>query len=109
MSRGRLAVHAHFYQPSRVDPWTGVVPKEPSAAPFHDWNQRVDAECYRPNAERGTLASISCALGHRQARLVNELLGEQHAVRLRDCDGRSAEVLLEQAAQLPSAHAEPFG
>ncbi len=63
MSRGRLAVHAHFYQPSRLDPWTGRVPAEPSAAPFHDWNQRVDAECYRPNAERGNLARISWDLG----------------------------------------------
>ncbi len=63
MSRGRLAVHAHFYQPSRIDPWTGLVPVEPSAAPFHDWNERVDAECYRPNAERGTLGRISLDLG----------------------------------------------
>lgn len=63
MSRPRLAVHAHFYQPARLDPWTGTVPAEPSAAPFHDWNQRVDAECYRPNAERGTLRSISWDLG----------------------------------------------
>jgi Domain of unknown function (DUF3536)/Glycosyl hydrolase family 57 len=63
MSRGRLAVHAHFYQPSRLDPWTGLVPVEPSAAPFHDWNERVNAECYRPNAERGTLAHISSNLG----------------------------------------------
>jgi hypothetical protein len=39
------------------------VPAEPSAAPFHDWNQRVDAECYRPNAERGTLRRISWNLG----------------------------------------------
>ncbi|HEY7970086.1 MAG TPA: DUF3536 domain-containing protein [Candidatus Limnocylindrales bacterium] len=63
MIRGRLAVHAHFYQPSRLDPWTGEVPAEPSAAPFHDWNQRVDAECYRPNAERGNLERISWNLG----------------------------------------------
>ena len=63
MTRGRLAVHAHFYQPSRLDPWTGEVPAEPSAAPFHDWNQRVNAECYRPNAERGNLARISWNLG----------------------------------------------
>lgn len=63
MTRGRLAVHAHFYQPSRLDPWTERVPVEPSAAPFHDWNQRVAAECYRANAERGTLAHISWNLG----------------------------------------------
>src|SRR5215212_8998424 len=54
MTRGRLAVHAHFYQPSRLDPWTDRVPAEPSAAPYHDWNQRVAAECYRPNADSAT-------------------------------------------------------
>jgi hypothetical protein len=63
MTRARLAVHAHFYQPSRLDPWTGRVPVEPSAAPFHDWNERVAAECYRPNAERGSLARLSFDLG----------------------------------------------
>lgn len=63
MSRGRLAVHAHFYQPSRIDPWTGQMPEEPSAAPFHDWNERVNAECYRPNAQRGNLERISWDLG----------------------------------------------
>ena len=63
MSRGRLVVHGHFYQPFRADPFSGVVPPEPSAAPFHDWNTRIDAECYRPNAERGTLAWISYDLG----------------------------------------------
>jgi hypothetical protein len=63
VSRGRLAVHAHFYQPSRVDPWTGEVPEEPSAAPFHDWNERVNAESYQPNAQRGNLERISWDLG----------------------------------------------
>jgi hypothetical protein len=63
VTRGRLAVHAHFYQPFRVDPWTGKVPEEPSAAPFHDWNERVNAECYRPNAARGNLDHISWDLG----------------------------------------------
>jgi Domain of unknown function (DUF3536)/Glycosyl hydrolase family 57 len=63
VTRGRLAVHGHFYQPSRVDPWTGRVPDEPSAAPFHDWNARVNAECYRPNAARSNLTRISWDLG----------------------------------------------
>jgi alpha-amylase/alpha-mannosidase (GH57 family) len=45
-----VVVHGHFYQPPREDPWTGRVPREPSAAPFHDWNQRIADECYRPFA-----------------------------------------------------------
>ena len=63
MTRGRLVVHGHFYQPSRADPFTGLVPREPAAAPHHDWNERIVAECYRPNAERGNLDHISSDLG----------------------------------------------
>jgi alpha-amylase/alpha-mannosidase (GH57 family) len=50
MSPTSLVVHAHFYQPPRENPWTEEVPREPSAAPFHDWNSRISAESYRPNA-----------------------------------------------------------
>ena len=63
MSRGRLVVHGHFYQPSRMDPFSGRVPADPSAAPAHDWTARVSAEAYRPNAERGNLRHLSWDLG----------------------------------------------
>jgi hypothetical protein len=63
VSRGRLVVHGHFYQPSRADPFSGEIPADASAAPAHDWTERVSAESYRPNAERGNLAHMSWDLG----------------------------------------------
>jgi alpha-amylase/alpha-mannosidase (GH57 family) len=44
-----VCIHGHFYQPPREDPWSGRVERQPSAAPYHDWNERVTAECYGPN------------------------------------------------------------
>ncbi|OGN87566.1 MAG: hypothetical protein A2X23_08135 [Chloroflexi bacterium GWC2_73_18] len=63
MTRGRLALHAHFYQPPRRDPFSGAMPREPKAAPYHDWNERITAECYRPNAERGNFGRIGWNVG----------------------------------------------
>ncbi|HJQ78248.1 MAG TPA: DUF3536 domain-containing protein [Acidimicrobiia bacterium] len=56
MSHGFVCVHGHWYQPPRENPFTGLVSYHPSAAPFPDWNQRITAECYRPNASADVLA-----------------------------------------------------
>jgi alpha-amylase/alpha-mannosidase (GH57 family) len=45
-----LCVHAHFYQPPRENPWLESVEVQDTAYPYHDWNERVTAECYAPNA-----------------------------------------------------------
>jgi alpha-amylase/alpha-mannosidase (GH57 family) len=42
-----VVIHGHFYQPPREDPWLETVEREPSAAPAHDWNERIEQECYR--------------------------------------------------------------
>ncbi len=52
-----VVVHGHFYQPPRDNPWTGEVEREPTAAPFHDWNQRIESECYAPVANARVLDS----------------------------------------------------
>src|SRR5512143_14397 len=42
-----VVVHGHYYQPPREDPWLEVVEAEATAAPYHDWNERIERESYR--------------------------------------------------------------
>ena len=59
-----VTVHGHFYQPPRENPYLDAIERQPSATPFHDWNERIHWECYRPNAfarvlnDRGELLGI---------------------------------------------------
>lgn len=59
-----ITIHGHFYQPPRENPYLNAVERQPSASPYHDWNERIHHECYRPNAfarvlnDRGELVGI---------------------------------------------------
>lgn len=44
-----LCIHSHFYQPPRENPWLEAIELQDSAYPYHDWNERINAECYAPN------------------------------------------------------------
>ena len=60
-----VAIHGHFYQPPRENPYLDAIERQPGAAPFHDWNERIYHECYRPNAfaricnDRGEVVGIA--------------------------------------------------
>ena len=59
-----VCIHGHFFQPPRENPWLESVEQEDTARPYHDWNERVAAECYGPNAfsrildEQGQIVDI---------------------------------------------------
>ena len=58
-----FCIHGHFYQPPREDPLTGTIPQEPGAAPFDNWNERINHQCYQPNAELKNFEGISFDIG----------------------------------------------
>ena len=62
-NRHSLCVHAHFYQPTREDPLTGIIPEELGAQPYSNWNERIYETCYKPNAAMGNFSRISFDIG----------------------------------------------
>ena len=61
-----LCIHGHFYQPPRENPWLEAIELQDSAAPYHDWNERITAECYAPNSAARILDT-----DNRIAKIVN--------------------------------------
>lgn len=67
-----LCIHGHFYQPPRENPFTGAIPVESGAEPFHDFNEKVHYECYGPNAELGNFELMSFNFGPTLARWLKQ-------------------------------------
>ena len=61
-----LCIHCHFYQPPRENPWLESIELQESAYPYHDWNERITAECYAANASSRILTA-----DNRIIRIVN--------------------------------------
>jgi alpha-amylase/alpha-mannosidase (GH57 family) len=61
-----ICIHGHFYQPPRENPWLESIEIQDSAFPYHDWNERITAECYAPNSLSRILEDH-----HRIAKIVN--------------------------------------
>jgi len=55
-----VCIHGHFYQPPRENAWLEAVEMQASAYPYHDWNEKVTAECYLPNSASRILDGHNC-------------------------------------------------
>ncbi len=79
MDETSFCLHGHFYQPPRGVLFdSGTVPEEPEAAPFRNWNEKIAAECYTPNANLGNFGLISFDLGVTLSQWFEHNLPETH-------------------------------
>ena len=87
MARQRsVVVHGHFYQPPRENPWLETVEVQDSAAPAHDWNERVTEECYAPNTAARRLDEMDAR-------------GKKEVVPLEEIDARAVGPQLPEKPQ----------
>jgi alpha-amylase/alpha-mannosidase (GH57 family) len=63
MKNTALMIHGHFYQPPRQNVLTSIIPQESGVFPYHNWNEKINAECYKPNADQENFRKISFNVG----------------------------------------------
>lgn len=101
-----LIMHGHFYQPPRENPFLGVITKEASASPAHDWNERITNECYSPNAYSRVLDNCG-----RIVKMVNnyEYLSFNFGPTLLDYIAQKREDILEHILEADKKSIERLG
>lgn len=102
---GAFAVHGHFYQPPREDPFTGRTLPDPTASPAADWTSRVTAESYAPNAAHGNFGRIGWDLGPTLARWLRREQPDLHDAIVGQDDGTNGMAQGYHHAILPFASA----
>lgn len=66
-----FAIHGHFYQPPRKDPFTQQIPYSQKNG-SRDWNTIINEQCYRPNAEIGNFSHMTFDLYRSLAEWLQE-------------------------------------
>ena len=115
-----VCIHGHFYQPPRENPWLEAVELQDSAFPYHDWNERITAECYGPNTASRILdaegritqivnnyARISSNFGPTLLRWMQESEPECYA-RILAADVESRERFSGHGSALAQAYSHPI-
>ena len=87
-----VCLYGHFYQPPREDPFTGRISHEPGATPYDNFNEKITAECYRPNADEGNFEHISFDLGPTLAVWLERAHPDVYA-RIIEADRKNLETL----------------
>ena len=77
-----ICIHGHFYQPPRENAWLEEIEIQDSAAPYHDWNERVSAECYAPELGLADPRRRGPHRRHRQQLRLDQLRRRPDAPRL---------------------------
>ncbi|MCC6974474.1 MAG: DUF3536 domain-containing protein [Anaerolineae bacterium] len=97
-----FCVHSHFFQPPRGNPITGEIGIEPDADKYRNWNERITAESYRPNAEMGNFDRISFDVGEALMAWLRKRAPETHQRIV------AADRLHQQRKRVGNAIANPF-
>ena len=87
-----LILHGHFYQPPRENPLVDIIPKQASAKPYTDWNERIFDDCYRANAYSRYLD------GYGQIR---EIVNNYEYISFNFADGSPKAIVLVISEQYP--------